>query len=179
MIMILSKFGAKVSNQSFNHLFIAHRGALLNSLQKMVHNHAVAEELVQESYLRVSQAINAGNQIVNLRAFLFQTGRNLVIDHLRAQKRRSLISIESMEDFDEVGVALTSDPCEIVTDQQQVLQLADLLQGLTERQRRSFVLNRVHGWSHAQIALELGVSESTIQKDIQMVMKLCISKLRS
>lgn len=178
--MILINLGAKVSNKSFTLFFIAHRNALLNTLKKMVHNHAVAEELVQESYLRVSQAVDSGNHIGNLRAFLFQTGRNLVIDHLRSQKRQMLVSIESLESTDEIGgTSSASDPCKIVNDQQQVMQLTNVLENLTERQRRSFVLNRVHGWSHAQIAIELGASESTIQKDIQLVMKLCVSKLRS
>src|SRR6218665_3168384 len=71
-------------------LFMAQRGTLLRTLQRMVGNSSTAEDLLQETYLRVSAAL-AEHSIEHLAPFLFQTARNLALDHLRGVRRQGRI----------------------------------------------------------------------------------------
>ncbi len=55
-----------------------------------VYSKARAEELMQETFMKVWHYIESGNEIQNLKAFLYQTANNLVIDESRKKKEDSL-----------------------------------------------------------------------------------------
>ena len=74
-----------MSQSRFNHVFLAQRTSLLRTLERMVNNHSTAEDLLQETYLRVTRALSE-RAIDHLEPFVFQTARNLALDHLRARK---------------------------------------------------------------------------------------------
>ncbi len=46
-----------MSQSHFNDVFIAQRDVLLRTLQRMVGNRSAAEDLLQETWLRVSRAL--------------------------------------------------------------------------------------------------------------------------
>lgn len=54
------------------------------------HDAELARDITQESYLRAWNALAEGRQIENLKAFIFRTATNLVIDHYRKKKPLSL-----------------------------------------------------------------------------------------
>lgn len=49
-----------------------------------------AEELVQETFLKTWQYLEAGNAVDNLRPFLYRVATNLIIDYVRKKKETSL-----------------------------------------------------------------------------------------
>ena len=55
-----------------------------------VYSKTRAEELVQETYMRVWQYLSQGNQVENIRAFLYRVANNLIIDESRKKKEESL-----------------------------------------------------------------------------------------
>ena len=56
-------------------------------------------------------------------------------------------------------------------------RLGNALEQLSERQQRIFILSRLHGQGYAEIAAELGVSASTVQKELKLIMTLCMTLL--
>lgn len=163
-------------------IFIASRTALLKAVMRLVANKAIAEELTQESYLLVRNSLSEQRQIEHLRPFLFQTARNLGLDYLRAVKRQSRFMVISDQDSDDIlesSVCESSAPDVIVAGRRSIESLSDTLQALSERQQQVFILNRLNGWSHARIAEHLAVSESTVQKEVKLVMALCIKHFQN
>ncbi len=55
-----------------------------------VYSKARAEELVQETYMRVWKYMAQGKTVENLRAFLYRVANNLIIDESRKKKEESL-----------------------------------------------------------------------------------------
>ena len=55
-----------------------------------VYSKTRAEELVQETYMRVWQYLMKGNKVDNIRAFLYRVANNLIIDDSRKKKEDSL-----------------------------------------------------------------------------------------
>ncbi len=47
-----------MSQLRFNHVFLAQRTSLMRTLERMVNNHSTAEDLLQETYLRVTRALS-------------------------------------------------------------------------------------------------------------------------
>ena len=75
-----------MSQSRFNQVFLTQRVILLRTLQRMVNNHSTAEDLLQETYLRVTRALSE-RPIDHLEPFVYQTARNLALDHLHTRER--------------------------------------------------------------------------------------------
>lgn len=163
-----------MSQAHFNHVFLAQRVSLLRTLERMVNNHSTAEDLLQETYLRVTRALSE-RAIDHLEPFVFQTARNLALDHLRARRIQSRTMLEDvpLEVVQNVAAPLSS--AEDAAHAEQMLERLNIsLNQLTPRQQQIFILSRLHGHSYLEIAEKLSVSLSTVQKDLKLIMAICV-----
>jgi RNA polymerase sigma-70 factor (ECF subfamily) len=56
-------------------------------------------------------------------------------------------------------------------------RLSVALEQLPEQCRRAFLLNRLDGLTHTQIATQLGVSTKTVQRHIERALRVCVEVL--
>jgi len=106
---------------------------------------------------------------------VFQTARNLALDHLRARRIQSRTVVEDVPIEVIEGVASPlSTPEEAHQAAQLLERLSVSLSQLSARQQRIFILSRLHGCSYQEIAEELDVSLSTVQKELKLIMAICI-----
>ena len=163
-----------MSQSRFNEVFLTQRVTLLRTLQRMVNNHSTAEDLLQETYLRVTRALSE-RTVEHLEPFVFQTARNLALDHLRARRiqARTVVDDVPMEVIEGVASPLST-PEDAHQAAQLLERLSVSLSQLSARQQRIFILSRLHGCSYQEIAEELAVSLSTIQKELKLIMAICI-----
>jgi len=167
-------FGTSVSQSHFNSVFLAQRLVLLRTLQRMVDNPSTAEDLLHETYLRVTRALKE-RPITHLEPFVFQTARNLALDHLRARRLREGTLLEDVSRDVLHNVAAPCSSAEDAAHAEQLLQrLSSSLSKLSERQQRIFILSRLHGASYVEIAETLQVSASTVQKELKLIMAICM-----
>lgn len=61
-----------------------------------VYQHEQAKDLTQQTFMKVWQYLASGNQVENLRALLYKTANNLIIDESR--KKRETVSLEGLEE---------------------------------------------------------------------------------
>ncbi|WP_416422661.1 sigma-70 family RNA polymerase sigma factor [Pseudomonas sp. App30] len=163
-----------MSQSHFNSVFLAQRLSLLRTLQRMVDNPSTAEDLLQETYLRVTRALGE-RAIEHLEPFVFQTARNLALDHLRARRVQERTLLEDVpSDVVHNVAACQSTPEEAAHAEQLLMRLNTSLSQLTARQQRIFILSRLHGCSYLEIAGELDVSASTVQKELKLIMAICV-----
>lgn len=163
-----------MSQSRFNHVFLTQRVSLLRTLERMVNNHSTAEDLLQETYLRVTRALSE-RAIDHLEPFVFQTARNLALDHLRARRIQSRTMLEDvpLDVLQSVAAPLSS--AEDAAHAEQMLERLNIsLNQLTARQQQIFILSRLHGHSYLEIAEQLDVSLSTVQKDLKLIMAICV-----
>ena len=83
-------------------LFLQQRNTLVGTLFRIVRCEQTAEELAHESYLRVAGAI-AKKPVEHIQAFLYQTARNLALDHLRHELVRRRVEGEAASAGDDLG----------------------------------------------------------------------------
>lgn len=166
-----------VASPDLDGVFIAQHQPLLRTLLRMVKNPSIAEELVQETYLRVADTLRE-RRIEHIEPFLFQTGRNLALDHLRRMRMQSRTMLDDVPETVLNAVPSPQRSAEDGLHAEQVLQhLGGSLARLTERQQKIFVFSRLHELSHAQIAERLRVSPSTVQKELKLIMAICFEAL--
>lgn len=163
-----------MSQSRFNNVFLTQRISLLRTLERMVDNHSTAEDLLQETYLRVTRALSE-RPIDHLEPFVFQTARNLALDHLRARRIQGRTLLEDVPMAVVENVAAPTSSAEDAAHAEQLLERLNLsLNQLSPRQQRIFILSRLHGHSYQEIAEELRVSLSTVQKELKLIMAICI-----
>ncbi len=163
-----------MSQSRFNSVFLVQRLSLLRTLQRMVGNPSTAEDLLQETYLRVSRAVSE-RPIEHLEPFVFQTARNLALDHLRSRRVQARTLVDDVPEAVLHSVAAPASNSEDAAHAERLLkQLSASLGQLSERQQRIFILSRVHGASYLEIAEQLKVSASTVQKELKLIMAICM-----
>ncbi|WP_460062965.1 RNA polymerase sigma factor [Pseudomonas sp. H2_H09] len=163
-----------MSQSRFNHVFLTQRVILLRTLQRMVNNHSTAEDLLQETYLRVTRALSE-RPIDHLEPFVYQTARNLALDHLRARRIQARTLQEDVPLDILQSVAAPISPPEDATQAEQLLEhLSVSLGQLSARQQQIFILSRLHDCSYQEIADQLNVSLSTVQKELKLIMAICV-----
>ncbi|CAD5200665.1 RNA polymerase sigma factor [Pseudomonas sp. FEN] len=163
-----------MSQSHFNTVFLAQRVTLLRTLQRMVNNPSTAEDLLQETYLRVTRALSE-HPVDHLEPFVFQTARNLALDHLRARRIQSRTLMDDVPLAVMQNVAAPLSTAEDAAHAEQILQrLSVSLARLSARQQRIFILSRLHGRGYQEIAEQLDVSLSTVQKELKLIMAICV-----
>ena len=163
------------ANAELENLFKCHRRHLIWKTFRMVSCHETAEDLVNEAYTRIASVIG-GRPVDHLPTFLYQMAHNLAIDYLRRERTRGRF-VESREgDAAMLHVASPeASPETIAADRQRLDRLAQALSTLPARTRTVLLLNRIEGLPYPEIARRLGVSESTVYKDVQLALSRCLS----
>ena len=163
-----------MSQSRFNEVFVSQRLVLLRTLQRMVSNPSTAEDLLQETYLRVTRALK-DRAIEHLEPFVYQTARNLALDHLRAQRIQARTMVEDVPLAVMHNVVEPQSSAEDATHAKRLLeQLTASLSQLSPRQQSIFSLSRLNGCSYVEIAEQLQVSPSTVQKELKLIMAICV-----
>ena len=158
-------------------LFTAHRSALLQYLKRLLASSEDAEEIVQETYIRLLKFEDIEQLDSQVRRFLFRIATNLARDRFRQRKARAhdahvpfeLVELETHEET----------PDEIVDWDAGMEVLRRALLDLPPRHRQVFLLHVTENMSYRTIAKHLGVSTKTVERDLAMVLELCQSRLRT
>lgn len=162
------------ARKAFETLFSAYRPALIGRLARLVSCRDTAEDLAHEAYMRVAAALDR-QPVDHVPTFLFQTAHNLAIDHLRRETRHNRLFDRGDPDVAaETVPSREASPETTAADRQALERLVTALDGLPERTRQVLVLSRLEGLSYPAIARRLGISQSTVYKDIQTALAHCL-----
>lgn len=133
------------------------------------------DDVVQESYLRIWRAQHQ-RPIQCARAFLFRVARNVALNLLG---RESTSPVVAVEDLNAVPVADDrGDAAAVACAQEELLLLARAIDSLPARCREIVVLRRIKNLSQKEIALRLGIAESTVEIQVVRGVKRCGDFLR-
>jgi RNA polymerase sigma-70 factor (ECF subfamily) len=147
---------------AFADLVERHKDAVVNYLTRLTGNRDRAEDLGQETFLRLYRSVAGYVEQGYLRAYLFRIATNLVRSEERRERRQRLLLPLLGGDPDR------SEPLAHTSLLRQELQreLQAAVARLPLRYRVPLVLHEIEGWSYADIAVELDCREGTIKSRI-------------
>lgn len=140
---------------------------------RIVRDPQAAEDLAQETYIKTKVALDK-RPIDHLESYLYQTARNLALDHQRRRKFRERFehSGYTPEDVESVATEAISAEDEIIERERQRL-FEGALEEVPDRARKAWALSHLDGWNYQEIADHLGVSRNTVYNDIKAVIGHC------
>ena len=124
-------------------------------------NAADAEDVVQETFLRVLRHRNKLAEVRDYRVWLVRIAWNLVLDRKRRSKTRPQV-----DDFEELARVLPTGEMsaeKMVITAQRHARILGLIDNLPAREREVLLLSAVKELSTVEIALVLDTTESTIR----------------
>lgn len=134
-----------------------HLDALFRAACAMSGSRALAEDLVQETYVKVLSRPRLIRRDDDL-GYLIKALRNTWYSHLRSERTKRAATTDAVEDPDQIPSPKASDP-------QQALEASavlDALAELPEPYREAVAAVDVAGLSYAEAARALGVRQGTV-----------------
>lgn len=145
---------------AFRQLSDAHLTAIVRFAYRLVLNHAEAEDIAQETFLRVWQSASGYQPRARLSTWLHTIARNLAIDRLRKQGRRGAHhEFDEERDVDDGA----NRPSQLVVEKATTLRVERAIAALPERQRAAVVLWHEQGLSNPEIAQVLECTTEAVE----------------
>jgi RNA polymerase sigma-70 factor (ECF subfamily) len=129
-----------------------------------------AEEVLQETFLRLCQHLAADGQQANLRGWVFRVAHNLARDEHRRRRRRPSESLQDAPGNIEVRADPRATPEQQLIAQERENQLIAALERLPAHQRQCLHL-RAEGLRYREIAEVLDAGVSTVAEWVQQALK--------
>jgi RNA polymerase sigma-70 factor (ECF subfamily) len=130
------------------------------------------DDLAQETFLRAFAA-EAGEPILYPKAYLYRIARNLALNE---RARLSNNAHVTLEDLPEPTVLSLSEAVAVddhVHQRRKMAIFAEAISALPPQSRQVFLLRKVHGLSQREVALKLGIAESTVEKHVASGLVKC------
>ena len=151
--------------QGMDAVLLAHRAQLIRFLEAHGAGDA-AEDLFQELWMRVTQ--RPFGPVGNPLAYLYRAANNLMVDRYRAE-RQSRVRDQAWTEARGAVEDMAPDPSaeETLIAREQLARMDAALSALGDRVSRCFRRFRLDGVPQKEIAIELGVSLSTVESDLR------------
>lgn len=148
----------------FNELFRTHSKDLHDFLHYKYggeHNH---KDIVQEAFIKLW---NNCHKVVfeKVRSFLFTVANNQMLNEL--SKKKTVLTYAQQKPKQHT----IESPEYIMEENEYMNRLQSAIENLTEEQRVTFMLNRIEGKKHKEIAEMLGISRKAVEKRIYTALK--------
>jgi len=133
----------------------------------MVGIDVIAEELLQDLFIKIWERRDQINPELPFRAYLYRIAERMIYDHYRKLTRETslyrelIINSEAMEASPEEGI--------YAQEVEQALQTA--IQNLPSQQQYIFVQCKLEGRSYEEMSQELGISTATVNTHITRASK--------
>ena len=167
--------------RAFEVLLARHRRPVFNFILRFIGDKETAEDLLQESFMRVIRGADAYKRQAKFTTWLYTIARNLCVDQTRRRKHRKHASLDAPMGSDEDSGTLLDVVAgnELASDRKTVNKelfatMEKAIANLAEDQREVFLMREFLDLPFKQIAEVVGVAENTVKSR----MRYALEKLR-
>ena len=151
---------------SFGMLLQKHRTVVVQYLARMVQNHAVAEELAQDVFVRVYRSRHAYEPSAKFTTWLFRITTNVALNHFRDERHDNQnISLDAPtptgKRFEAPDGRNTIE--QRLVNEATAKEIRHAIASLPEKQRAAVLMHKYQDMDYNQIACVLGMSRSAVK----------------
>jgi RNA polymerase sigma-70 factor (ECF subfamily) len=163
------------SYEDFNKLYTIYADMLYNFILGLTKSPTEAEDIVQDTFLRIWQSRERINPNLSFKTYLYTIARNQTINVLRKQVDNvafeEYIRSKAFQEHSENDVEKN------ISFDEFKEKLSRVKEKLTPRQKLVFEMSREKGYSIPMIAEELQLSEKTIKNQLTLALKILREEL--
>lgn len=159
----------------FTQVFLKIRPRILGVVSQYLRNSSDVEDVVQETFIRTYQAW-IEDRVQQPEKYIFRTARNLSFKHLALHSTRLTDSIEDIGLPEDPGI--TDSVLRDVEGSERFALFCEATRSLPTMCRRVFILRRVYGLSHNEIAERLGIAVSTSNQHLAKALAMVTEYMR-
>jgi RNA polymerase sigma-70 factor (ECF subfamily) len=161
---------------AFELLLRRHRAPLFTFLLRMLGDRQKADDLAQETFLRIVKGAAAWEQRARFQTWLYTIARNLCVDQSRRDRFRRTDSLDAEGPEDEPAMVDSVpgreiDPSRGAESARLRPVLAKALASLPDEQREVFLLREQAGVPFKEIAELTGVNENTVKSRMRYALE--------
>lgn len=154
--------------------YVERRALLVRVFTASLHDQAVAEDLIQDLYVKIMD-VEGDYTIENPTGFLFRMANNLNLNRMRSDgssrnRERAWHDTQHTKIGDDLVDETPNAETDIVNRQQRD-QLRDAVDRLPEKTRAILRLHKFEGMSQPQVAAQLGISISSVEKHLSSALR--------
>ena len=150
-----------------------YRPILARFFQRRIRPGSDVDDLIQEVFARLARKGDL-TEIARVEGYLFQVAANLIRERAHKLKQSALSEHGFTTESNEEDFS----PERILLGEEEIQRVFEALHELPERTRNAFLLHRFEDRKHAEIARQLGISVSTVEKDIMRAMAHLLKRVR-
>jgi RNA polymerase sigma-70 factor (family 1) len=168
--LILRQLFAQDAKKGCAFLFRRYYTNLVNHAVRFVYSKEVAEDLVAEVFTLFWQDRIFEHITTSYRAYLYKAVRHKAYNYLRWELRKS----DSLELADDQSIPASLQPDQVLHYSELHQKIDSIIQSLPPQCQRAFLLSRIEGKKYAEIAQDMQISSSAVEK----LLIRALSKLR-
>jgi RNA polymerase sigma-70 factor (ECF subfamily) len=171
---LVDKYRQARDMNSFRILVRRYQNRIFNSAYHLLGNKEEAEEVVQDTFVKVHQGIDKFREDASFGAWVFRISHNLCVDNLRFKKKKKAISTipfishgsdegESFEESIQDIADMTLEPAQKLDLKEESAVIEASLKSLPEAQRAVLILHDLEGFQYQEISEIIGASIGTVR----------------
>ena len=160
-------------------VFLRKRPDLVRFFARRTGSEAEAEDLVQEIFLKIRD-LPSGDAVQSPEAFLYRVGSNLLLDRIKQSRRQSARDgAWRQARVGRHGDEAANEPAadDAVAARRRLEALVAALDELPPQTARAFRRHKFDGLSQGEVAAEMGVSRSSVEKYIMAALKHLLARV--
>lgn len=121
------------------------------------------EDIVQETFVKSYEA-DLKQDIKYTHSYMLKTAKNLALNHIAKWDNKHSDSLDTSDDYQQSLKSMQLE--DEVTSKERFLLFCRATEQLSQPVRKCFILKKVYGMSQKEIAAQMNLSESTVEKHI-------------
>ena len=165
------------NENAYKQLYAKYFVALCYHANKILNNSFLAEEAVQTVFLKLWENRKKIKINTSLNSYLYRSVYNTSLNILKSESRigKNQKQLTEIEEYLKVS---QDDGYSIHLAVEYEERINEAIASLPPQCRQIFELSRLEGKKHKEIAIELGITQNTVQKQISIALKKMREMLR-
>jgi RNA polymerase sigma-70 factor (family 1) len=156
-----------LSEEKFAEIYRAFWKKLYSAGYNLLRDKTLAQELVQDVFVKLWLNRNEIKQVENMEAYLLRALRNKIYDHFDSVACREKHHKRALENFSEEHNAVD----DIVIFNEGMRVMGDVLRTMPQKTQTVFRLSKFHRYTHEEIAAKTHLSSKAVEYHITQAIK--------
>lgn len=160
------------SELAFTKLYNDYKNVVFSTALKITKSRILAEEVVQDVFLKIWQNHENLAEITSIENYLFIISRNHIFDMIKKIARDTSLVVET-----NYKSTSANDTDDAIKDDQYNVILNQIVDQLPPQQQKIYKMAKWDGLSHQKIGEDLGISTETVKKHMAQALKFVRLKI--